>query len=267
MYKKVVVIAGAPRSGTSWLAQILDSSPNTRYRHQPIFSYAFKNAVSLESLKEDYIKFFEGIYASRDEFLCRTQEREKGIYPTFSKNKSQEFLVFKNVRYHYLLEKMLQFFNDLKITGIVRHPCGVINSWLTTAKEFPPNANPIKEWRYGKCRNTGPEEYWGFEKWKEVAYIFLKLEEEYPNQFLLQKYSELVNNPFKETKKIFDFFEVEYNDQTNNYLIECNAKHMDDCYATFKDKKVKDKWQWELDKKIQKEIIDELKGTELEVFL
>jgi hypothetical protein len=266
MFKKVIVVAGAPRSGTSWLSQIFDSSPDTIYRHQPIFSYVFKNAVNLDSRKENYIKFFEDIYKSQDEFICRTEERKKGIIKTFPKVDVPEILVFKNVRFHYLLEKMLQFFQDIKIIGIVRHPCGTVNSFLTT-KELPTGADPMKEWRHAKCRNIGPEEYWGFKKWKEVAYLFLELEKKYSNQFLLQKYSELVEHPVEETRKIFKFFEIEYTDQSNDYLMESNTKHIDHLYATYKDKKVKDKWQWELDKSIQEEIIDEIKGTELEQFL
>jgi hypothetical protein len=266
MFKKVIIIAGAPRSGTSWLSQIFDSSPDTIYRHQPIFSYAFKNAINLESKKEDYIKFFKNIYNSQDEFICRTEERKKGIIKTFPKVIVPEILVFKNVRYHFLLEKMLQLFDDLKVIGIVRHPCGSVNSFLTT-KELPSDADPIKEWRYAKCRNTGPEEYWGFEKWKEVAYLFLDLEKKFPNQFLLQKYSELVDHPIEKTKEIFNFFEMEYTDQTNEYLMESNTKHIDHLYATYKDKKVKDKWQWELDEKIKIEILKEVQNTILKQFL
>ena len=56
--KEIIAIAGAPRSGTSWLAQIIDSSPNVRHRFQPIFSYAFKNAVNQHSTKEDFSEDF-----------------------------------------------------------------------------------------------------------------------------------------------------------------------------------------------------------------
>ena len=41
--KKVIAIFGMPRSGTSFLGQILDSSPSVAYRLEPIFSYKLKN--------------------------------------------------------------------------------------------------------------------------------------------------------------------------------------------------------------------------------
>ena len=41
-FDRIISIHGVPRSGTSWLGQILDSSPKVRYKFQPLFSYAFK---------------------------------------------------------------------------------------------------------------------------------------------------------------------------------------------------------------------------------
>ena len=45
-----VAIHGVPRSGTTWLGSIFDSSPNVIYRNQPLFSYAFKSYLSEHSL-------------------------------------------------------------------------------------------------------------------------------------------------------------------------------------------------------------------------
>jgi hypothetical protein len=265
--KEIIVIAGAPRSGTSWLAQIIDSCPNVRHRFQPIFSYAFKNAVNQDSTKDDFNQFFTGIYNSDDEFMCRIKEIKEGIYPTFSKNESPKVLAFKNVRYHYLLEKMLQYFDNLKVVGIVRHPCAVINSWITTPREFPADDDPMKEWRYAECRNTGPEEYWGFEKWKEVSFLFLDLKEKFPEQFYLLKYSDLVDDSIKITKEMFKFLNLEYSDQTNDFLIASHEKHDENSYSVFKDKSVKVKWKGELCEEIQEGIIKDVEGSKLKDFL
>ncbi|MCK4365545.1 MAG: sulfotransferase [Thermoplasmatales archaeon] len=267
MFKRVIVIAGVPRSGTSWLSQIIDSNPNVCHRYQPIFSYAFKNAVNLDSSKQEYNKFFRDIYDSQDEFLCRTKEKKEGIYPIFSKVETLEVLTFKNVRYHFLLEKMLQFFDNLNVVGIVRHPCAVINSWITTPKEFPSDADPIKEWQYGRCRNTGPEEYWGFEKWREIAYLFRRLQEKFPDQFYLIRYNDLVDDSIKTTKELFKFLNLEYSNQTNDFLISCHKKHDENSYSVFKDKSVKVKWKGELCEEIQVDIFKNIKGSKLEDFL
>lgn len=267
MFEQIIAIAGVPRSGTSWLGQIIDSNPQVRYRYQPIFSYAFKDAVDEDSSKEEYIQFFYDIYKSRDDFLCQKDKKEKGLYPHFDKVEKPSVLAFKNVRYHYLLEDMLQYFDNLKVVGIVRHPCGVINSWLTTPKEFPADADPMEEWRYGECRNTGPEEYWGFEKWKEVANFFLRLKEGYTGKFYLLKYAKLVENPVQNTQELFHFLGLGYTDQTHEFLLSCHERHDKDNYSVYKDKSVREKWRWQLDERIQEEIISEIKGTKLETFL
>ncbi|MCK5013927.1 MAG: hypothetical protein KAS66_08905 [Candidatus Omnitrophica bacterium] len=99
MYKPVIAIAGVPRSGTSWLGQIIDSSPDVVYRFQPIFSYAFKDAVNIDSNREDCERFFRGIYESTDDFLLQTDKRKAGLYPTFEKKSNPEYLAFKTCRY------------------------------------------------------------------------------------------------------------------------------------------------------------------------
>ena len=264
----IIVIAGVPRSGTSWLGQIIESSPDVIYRFQPIFSYAFKEAVNVDSAKEDYERFFAGIYESSDDFLHQKDKREAGLYPTFIKKDHPEYLVFKINRYQYLLSKMLYYFKNLKLIGIVRHPCGVINSWLKNHKEFPQDADPMKEWRFGACRNKGrAEEYFGFYKWKEVAHFYLDLKDKYPNQVNIIKYEELVNDPISLTKHILNFIGLDYVEQTETFLYECHSVHKDNPYAVFKDKTVMDKWISELDPYISNEIICEIEGTRLERFL
>jgi len=268
MFKHVAVIAGVPRSGTSWLGQIIDSSPDVTYRFQPIFSYAFKDAVNINSKREDYECFFAGIYESTDDFLLQTDKRKAGLYPTFEKRDNPEYLALKTCRYQYLLIKMLQYFRDLKVLGIIRHPCGVINSWLKNPKEFPKGADPRKEWRFGACRNKGrEEEFFGFYKWKELAHLYLDLREKYPNQIYIIKYEELVDNPIVVSQSIFNFVGLEFTEQTESYLKTTHSVHQESRYAVFKNKNVKNKWKRQLNSKIINEIFSDIKKTPLENFL
>ena len=43
---KRIGLHGVPRSGTSWLGNIFNSSPDLTYKHQPLYSYAFKNYLN-----------------------------------------------------------------------------------------------------------------------------------------------------------------------------------------------------------------------------
>ena len=58
---KRIAIHSVPRSGSSWLGQILNSSPKVCFRFQPLFSYAFKDYLNEKSSQEDIMTFFEQI--------------------------------------------------------------------------------------------------------------------------------------------------------------------------------------------------------------
>jgi len=268
MFKQIIVIAGVARSGTSWIAQIIDSSPDVTFRFQPLFSYTFKNAVTEDSTREEYLNFFNRIYNSSDDFLLQTDKRKSKLYPVFQKNSAPRRLAFKENGHQYVLPKMLQYFENLQLVGIVRHPCGTLNSWLQNPKEFPPDADPRREWRFGSCKNQGKaENFFGYYKWKEVANLYLDLKDKYPHKFFIAKYDEIVNNPVDLAKSIFDFLNLEFSEQTRSFLETSHSTHRDNPYAVFKDKSVKERWRAELDPYIVNEVLYDLKDTRLEVFL
>ena len=266
--KKVIAIFGMPRSGTSFLGQIFDSSPQVAYRLEPIFSYKLKNMVNDKSTKEDFLAFFEKAFDSHDDdFMNQTEKRKKGHYPVFQKTK-EDVLVFKTTRFHNLLPNLMELFDEdfLQVISLVRHPAGAISSWVTHPNEFPSNFDYKEEWRSGSCRKSSVEEFWGFEDWKDVTSQHLNLENKYRNFHIFQ-YEDIVNNITDETKKIFDFSKIPYTRQTEDFLIKSQDKHIDDPYAVYKDKSVTLKWKKNLDKYIQKQIIDETKQSQLKRFL
>ena len=268
MLRRIIVIVGMPRSGTSWLGQIVDSSPEVRFRLSPLFSYAFKNAVDEHSSRDEYLRVFQGAYESDDLFMSQAERRRVGQYPVFEhKNDEPEFLAIKITRFHNLIARMLDLFDDLRMVGIVRHPCGAIHSWLTTAREFPPDADPMKEWRTGACRKTGPEEFWGFEDWKKVTALHMRLEEALPDRFRIVRYEDLVDHAARETRKLFDFLGLLYGEQTDRFLKASQRRHDEDSHAVFKDPSVKLRWRRELDRGIQREIIGEIEETNLRRFI
>jgi hypothetical protein len=268
MFEQIIVIAGVARSGTSWIAQIIDSSPDVSFRFQPLFSYAFKNAVTEDSNREEYLEFFNSIYNSSDDFLLQTDKRKAGLYPVFKKNSAPRYLALKENNHQYVIPKMMQYFQNLKLLGVVRHPCGSLNSWLQNPKEFPPDADPRKEWRFGSCKNQGKvENFFGYYKWKEVANLYLDLKDKYAERVFIVKYDEIVKDPIGHAKSIFDFLCLQFSEQTTSFLETSHSTHQDNPYAVFKDKSVSERWKSELDPYIITEVLNDLTRTRLEVFL
>mgnify|MGYP000521891099 CR=1 FL=1 len=264
---RIVWLCGLPRSGTNWLSQIFDSHEKVNFKLAPLFSYKFKNRVGADSSKEEWVSFFCDVYHSNDDFLNQTQKRTEGIFPVFEKkNNDQEFLVIKETRFHNLTPLLLGSFTEIKIIYIVRNPCGAINSWLSSKREFPVNANPLEEWRTGKCRKTSAGQFWGFDDWKILTNQYLDLEINYPKKVKVISYESLVEQSFDQTNDMFEFVGLNFSKETRKFLKHSQSTHSDHGNAVYKNKEVKDKWKTNLDPEIIEAIRHELLGTRLEKY-
>lgn len=264
--QNVVYIAGVARSGTSWIAQILNSSPDVCFRFQPLFAYEFKGRVNEDSSSADYDQLFLDMYNAESSFLTQADKQIAGDYPRFEKNPNPHTLVFKENRYQSMLDPMLRRVPYLKAVGIVRHPCAVLNSWRKNPKEFPPGSEILKEWRFGNCKNKGNEDYFGYYKWKEVANLYMDLQDKFPDRFTVLRYEDAVKNPQKAISSLFEFLGIPYGETTQLFVRESTALHNDSYYSVYKHKDVADKWRSELDPYIIDEIYADLAGTRLEKF-
>lgn len=269
MSKQIISIHGVPRSGTSWLGQIFNSSTNTRYKFQPLFSYAFKDAINVRSGKAEILNYYERLYNTNDEFLDQTKQIESGRYPKFNKkSNSPDTLVTKMVRYHYMIPKLLEEVENLKIIAIVRNPFAILSSWRNAPKEFPPELDFTQEWRYAQNRNIfKPEEYFGYEKWKEATKLFLWAKEIYPEKVMIIKYEDLVTNTEEITKEIYQFCNLEIDAQTLEFINASKSKKDEDPYSVYKKDINLDKWKENLSQSIIDTIYQEVKGTEFEQFI
>lgn len=259
---KRIAIHSAPRSGSSWLGQILNSSPKVCFRFQPLFSYAFKDYLNDKSSREDVVGFFENIAKSSDDFLLQKDKIENGEYPLFKKDGILTHIIYKEVRYHNILENLLAQDKDLKVIGLVRNPFAVISSFLNSPREFRKDLGWIEEeeWRYALKKNLNKsEEFFGYEKWKEVYFIFKELEREYKDRFLLVRYDDLIGDTVNHVKKIFKFCDMEINEQTYSFIQRSNASGKEAVYSVYRDKKQDINWVNTLDKVIQSMIEVDLK--------
>jgi len=267
---RFISIHGSPRSGTSWLGQIFNSHPEVAYRYQPLFSYRFKGAIKQESSQEEIERFLHELYTvDSDEFILQTRQMDRGVHPVdLAKLPRATFLVMKEVRYHYVIETLLRQLPGMKVVGIVRHPCGVINSWLKTPREFKLEWDMLTEWRQAPSKNQGrPEEFYGFEKWRELATLFLDLSRRYPESFHLVRYEDLVHSPLETTKRMFAFCGMELPPQTTAFLVTSQAREVEDPDTVFRSPDVSERWETQLCSEIREAILREVEGTELKVFL
>lgn len=270
MFKnKLIWIFGMPRSGTSWLGQIFDSSPDVIYRLAPLFSYTYKDYVEIDSPKSLYDEFHQKVFIKGDAFTDQVDRRKSGEYPIFIKKKSTlNTLVIKETRYHNLVESLINYYPKIKIIYIVRNPCAAINSWLKTPNEFPITDDLNLYWRNGKNRKTGPEEFWGFDDWISLTSKYENLIKEHSENVSILKYEDLVNNPIEETKRLFDFAGLKITKQTLDFLKDSQFNQNESDYAVYKDPEiVLNKWKKQLPSFIKDEIFNSLKNNQLTKYL
>jgi hypothetical protein len=264
----VAWITGMPRSGTTWLSQILASSPDVRLKFCPLFSYDFKNKLDESSSSDDWSKLFFDVYHTNSDFLDQDYLRKKNLVPSFSnKNDSPSNLVIKSTRFHNLTPTILQLQEDIKFIHLVRHPCASIYSWLTNPGEFPSGANYLTEWRTGRCRKTGVGEFWGFDDWKNVTTQALRLEELYPDRYKVLRYEHLVGSTKSCTQELFNYLGLAYESQTDNFIMKSHSRHDVSKRSVYKDPSLEEKWLSGLDRDIIYQCLYEIEGTELEKFI
>jgi hypothetical protein len=262
---KKIAIHGAPRSGTTWLGEILNSNEHVIYKYQPLFSYAFKSFLDEHAAAEKIDLFFNAIALGTDDFLDQKSQRDSGELPVFDKADATH-IIYKEVRYHHILCNMLQQDRKLKLIAIIRNPLAVMASWLAAPREFRRDLgwSVEQEWRYAPSKNAGlPEEFYGFEKWKESAQIFHALAKAYPDRVLLLNYSELLADALSATRQICAFAELEFTPQMQQFLQSSREQSNTDTYSVYRRKALDNGWKSTLDDSIVTAIRADLAGSDL----
>lgn len=265
---QTVSIHGVPRSGTSWLGQILNSSPDVAFRFQPLFSYRYKGALNNHSSAEEIQSFFMDILNTDDAFVLMRDPKIHVGYPNPIKNEEPTHLIFKNVRYHYILPNLLDKVPSHKAVAIIRDPRAVINSWYHAPREFEHSWKLAEEWKFASKKNLGRvEEFFGYEKWKEAATLFMALRERYPERVLIIRYQDLHESTSETITEILGHIQLSHSHAIDEFIQHSKGSLIDDPNSVLRAGHRHDAWRNSLPRDISDAIETDLKGTELEVFI
>lgn len=262
-------LLGMPRSGTTWLSQILESSPHCIVRLSPNYSYPLKNRLTVTSTAADWAAVFDEAIATHDAFMTQNWRRETRELPLFPSKSVDELkrLVLKDTRFHDLYLEGMTVFPAAKTVYIVRHPAAALWSWRS-CKEFPEGADFRREWRTGECRKReGPGEYWGFDDWKSLTQLYCDLASRHPHRYLIVRYENFVSQALREAEQLFHFAEVPMSPAIEEFVRHSQSLHDERPYAVFKRPTVRDAWKRDFPADILAEIDRDLAGTPLEAFL
>jgi hypothetical protein len=268
VHYQLIGIHGAPRSGTTWLGELFNSQEHVAYRYQPFFSYAFRGRINAQSTPSEMRRCFDDLLMTDDEFVRQTgAARLARSAPEFVK-KASTHLVYKEVRFHHLIEPILAALPDAKYIGIVRDPLSMLASWLAAPREFKPGWSIREEWRSANLKNAGLEENWyGYERWKQLAHLFLELAARYEGRFRLVRYEELLAAPDHVLASLFQFCGLPLGVQTTHFLAESTTREDDgDPYGVYR-RHQNLRRAPDLPCEVGETIKRDLSGTQLEQFL
>ena len=189
-------------------------------------------------------------------------------YPVFPKQGFPTHLVLKETRYLNVVCNILLSSPDVKIIGIIRNPLATLASWMGAHKEFRASWDISVEWREAPSKNQGrPEEFFGYDKWKQAATEFLGLAEHYPDRFRLLRYDHLIANPESVISDVFQFCGLNMVEQTRSFIRDSRRRHDDDPYSVYRANADDHKWRSVLPEYIAKAVCADLKDDPLSVFI
>jgi hypothetical protein len=230
--KKRLMILGSPRSGTTWLAEIINSTGEYKYLFEPFHGgkvkewkgLGFYPTISAQDIynqpkrHDALIKIFEGDVDPKNSWVWEHGEQHKGA----------KHIMVKAVRAHYMTDAIQELFPDIKIIVILRKPVATIKSQIKS--EFPHPKRIVDAEKkiafvgqekvdefVAKCGKEDPALYalkWGIET--RVCLDKLKGQ---PNSYFIQ-YEDLRDSPVKYIQEMFDFAGIDKSAEKHAKLSE-----------------------------------------------
>jgi hypothetical protein len=267
--QRIVGIHAAPRSGSTWLGQLFNASEHVAYRYQPLFSYAFKGRLHAASNADEISGFFSDLLVTTDDFVLQRGNASLAGYELSFRKANITHLVYKEVRHHDVISRLLAAEPSYSAIGLVRDPRAVIYSWSKAPREFDGSWDLSKEWRNAARKNSDLAENWyGFERWKKLTLLFHKLRDEYPGRFHIIRYEELLAMPEIALASLYGSLGLPWTPQVQAFLKESQSRDDGSAYGVFRNSgEIQNNWRGELPSEITEAIHDELEDSRLSRYL
>lgn len=260
--KTVISLHSAPRSGSTWLQMLFECHPNVLTKYQPLFSHEFKDKISTHTTPQEFQDFINDVANSDNEFLNMKgnyHQDQNNTFPSVQKNNPSTLLI-KNTHSHHLTETFIKLHPSIKIVYLIRHPCGVISSFLNNPRECRPEWKETDEWLTGRRKNNGSDHnYFGYNKWREITEMFYKLRTQYPRNIYIVVYEKLIDNHLFELNELFTWCGLDLHPNVITFFDESHTTTNESDTSVYKNKEVKDRWRTQLNTGIKNYIQSDIK--------
>lgn len=285
--KPPILLFGLPRSGTTWAGKILDSHPQTLYRHEP--DSVRRLSIPLFPDSDDAVPAWASeIRAMVAEMPHMRESKVVGKTPLFPKDylstptfalkragifgakaiarlnrgfpvpylpraerRGSGRIVWKSIESLGRLGVVLDALDDALAIHLIRHPCGYISSVIRgeAAHNFVDNRPSSDDYellemllvtaparKHGlsmeALRTMTPEERLA---WRWLLVNEKALEDTAPGgRVHVVSYDALCRDPGKISRDMFRFVDLDWNEQTENFIARSTASEDAGYYSVFK---------------------------------
>jgi len=268
MHDNPTFLLGMPRSGTTWLSQLIEAHPSFLVRLSPNYSYPLKNKLNPSSTLNEWTEVLTEAIETTDEFMTQDWQRDAGNLIERPSEARATRLAIKDTRFHDTYLAGMRVLPDARTVYLVRNPCAVLYSWHRSP-EFPADADWTQEWRTGTTRKReGDGEFWGFNDWMDITQRYLDLSALLPNRVFILRFESLMYELEPTLERLMDFLEAPVDQAMAEFARRSHGGHDPNPYSIHKDPNaVLDSWRGNLEETIEQAVAADLAGTELEQFL
>ncbi|MEZ4802523.1 MAG: sulfotransferase [Gelidibacter sp.] len=245
--KKLILVTGAHRSGSTWTGKVISQSKDVRYVQEPF-------NIAIKKYKSPIKYWFQFVDKNQDkEFQLTIKSYLKSFFSISIFKGYQNLSEVKSLKslYTYFLElhrKKLKrtlikdpialmsapwiydtFPSDVVVT--VRHPAAFVASMKLKSWEF--NFNELLQQKdlmtlhlkkfqteiefYSRKKQSILEQ--GILLWNILYSVILQYQKTYGNKWYFIKHEDLSLNPINEFSKIFDFLNLPFTEEIQSYII------------------------------------------------
>lgn len=229
------ILLGAPRSGTTWLGEILNASPQVAYRYQPLHAWSFASKVHDQSSRSEIEQFFEDLLDAKDPYVTKLRSSALGAeLPSFRKG-TVTHLVFKETHYPTICSRLVKMTDDTKLVGLIRDPVDCLTSWWNVENEFADEWSIAEEWLEAPSKNRGRAGHVaGFTGWLKVIRTLLALRDTESRKTHLISYETLLRDPQYVTADLFAHLELPVDPQVIDFMSSSTSREDPNPYGVFR---------------------------------
>jgi hypothetical protein len=99
-----------------------------------------------------------------------------------------------------------------------------------------------------------------------VAQLFLQFASEFPQQFRLVRYGDLLGDTERIIAELFAFCGLDMNPQTREFLVSSRSQNQSDTYSVFKQRQQDNDWQRILPSEVVQSVTEHLASSPLQQF-